>query len=82
MIIAALSLAASMLASGPTPVGNQPPPVIAIGSALQPMLAVHLVDSMIDVRLEPGRPRDEGAVFRFDRPWEGPFSGYATVIHD
>ena len=82
MTITILSIAASMLAAGPTPAGNEPPPVIEIGTDLQPMFDEHLVDSMIDVRLEPGRPRDEGVVFRFDRPWEGPFSGYATVIHD
>ncbi|MEX2577689.1 MAG: hypothetical protein WD342_01415 [Verrucomicrobiales bacterium] len=27
-------------------------------------------------------PRDEGIALRFDRPWEGAFSGYATVIRD
>src|SRR5436190_5891584 len=27
-------------------------------------------------------PRDEGFVLRFDRLWEGLFSGYATVIRD
>lgn len=31
-------------------------------------------------RLE--EPRCEGSVFWFDQPWEGPLSGYCTVIHD
>lgn len=41
-----------------------------------------LIDDWGGVRLELARPRDEGPVFRFDRPWEGPFSGYATVVAD
>ena len=32
--------------------------------------------------LERGSPWDEGAVFHFDQPWEGPFCGYSTVFHD
>jgi len=31
-------------------------------------------------RLE--EPRCEGGVFWFDQPWEGPLSGYCTVLHD
>jgi len=27
-------------------------------------------------------PQDEGAVLYFDEPWEGPFCGYSTIIHD
>lgn len=27
-------------------------------------------------------PRDEGIALKFDAPWEGPFSGYTTIIHD
>ena len=30
----------------------------------------------------PRPPRDEGSVFTFDRPWEGLFCGYSTVIRD
>ena len=41
-----------------------------------------LIDSWDGARLELARPRDEGPVFRFDRPWEGPFCGYATVVAD
>jgi hypothetical protein len=31
-------------------------------------------------RLE--EPRREGPVFQFDQPWEGPLSGYCTMLHD
>ncbi len=41
-----------------------------------------LVERLSGARFELGSVRDEGPVFHFDRPWEGPFCGYATVIHD
>ena len=34
----------------------------------------------VEIRLE--KPRDEGIVHKFDKPWEGPFCGYSTVIKD
>lgn len=42
----------------------------------------HLIARMDHLRLELGEPRDEGVVLEFDRPWEGAFCGYATVIHE
>ena len=55
---------------------------IVVGSDLQLMIDEHLIDSKERVRLQLARPRDEGAVFQFDRSWEGPFSTYSTIIHD
>lgn len=46
------------------------------------------VDRFLIDRLDGGaalsleRPRDEGVALRLDRPWEGAFCGYATVIRD
>ncbi|MCH2161682.1 MAG: hypothetical protein MK085_07380 [Phycisphaerales bacterium] len=56
--------------------------VLDIGSDRQIFVDHFIVDSMRGVQLELGRPRDDGAVFQFDRPWEGPFCGYSTVIRD
>jgi hypothetical protein len=42
----------------------------------------HLIERMEGVRLALHRPRDEGVALRFDRPWEGAFCGYCTVIKD
>jgi hypothetical protein len=42
----------------------------------------HLIASMDGMRLVAKDPVDEGEVFAFDRPWEGAFSGYATVLQD
>lgn len=55
---------------------------LELGGARQLFLDDHLVESVDGVRFELGRPLDEGAVFQFDRSWEGPFSGYSTVIQD
>jgi len=41
-----------------------------------------LIDRMQGVRLELGHPVDAGPAIRFDRPWEGPFSAYTTIIRD
>ncbi len=41
-----------------------------------------LIESLDNVRLVLHEPRDEGPVLQFDRPWEGLFCGYATVIRD
>lgn len=57
--------------------------VLEIGSRRELFVDRFLVD-----RLEGGaalslaRPRDEGIVLAFDRPWEGAFCGYATVLQD
>ncbi len=46
------------------------------------------VDGLLVDRLTGGatlrlcRPHDEGIAIPFDRPWEGAFCGYVTVIHD
>lgn len=32
--------------------------------------------------LRLARPHDEGNVLAYDRPWEGPFCGYVTVLRD
>ena len=42
----------------------------------------YLIDKLNDVRIVLHEPRDEGPVFYFDKPWEGAFCGYCTVIKD
>ena len=55
---------------------------IDIGQRRELFVDRALIEELDGVRMELATPRDEGAVFRFDRPWEGPFCGYATVIWD
>jgi len=52
------------------------------GGRLEPFVDGHLIEVMRGVELRLSEPRDEGPVFAFDQPWEGPFSGYCTVLHD
>jgi hypothetical protein len=42
----------------------------------------YLLETMKGASLTLHEPRDEGAVFYFDRPWEGAFCAYCTVISD
>lgn len=55
---------------------------LELGSRREVFVDRQLVASMSGVSLHLHEPRDEGEVFRFDQPWEGPFSGYSTVIKD
>lgn len=41
-----------------------------------------LIDKLSGIRLVKHTPRDEGPVCFFDKPWEGVFSGYCTIIKD
>jgi hypothetical protein len=42
----------------------------------------HLIETLRGAQLMLHEPKDEGAVLPFDQPWEGPFSGYCTVVVD
>jgi len=53
-----------------------------LGSRLELFVDRHLVDRVDGVTFELQPPIDAGEVLRFDRPWEGAFAGYATVIRD
>lgn len=55
---------------------------IAIGSRRELFVDRLLVDKLVNARLELQRPVNHGPVLRLDKPWEGAFSGYFTVIHD
>jgi hypothetical protein len=52
-----------------------------IGSRRELFVDYYLLDRLAGAELRLQAPRAEGKVFAFDRPWEGPFSAYATVIH-
>lgn len=54
----------------------------AIGTRRELFVDRWLIDRLVGASLELQRPIDAGAVMKFDEPWEGAFSGYATVIRD
>ncbi len=55
---------------------------VDIGSRRELFVDRHLIERLDHVLLELEEPRDEGPVLKFDRPWEGLFCGYATIIRD
>ncbi len=64
------------------PGGGKTDAPVAIGSRREVFVDHLLIGELRNTRLVLHRPRDEGAVLKFDRPWEGPFCGYGTVIKD
>lgn len=42
----------------------------------------HVIERSSGLQQRLEEPRDCGAVFRFNEPWEGLFSGYSTVLRD
>lgn len=56
---------------------------IDIGSRREPMVDEHLIAAMtgkVELRLHAPTPRE--VALRFDQPWEGNASGYATIFQD
>lgn len=41
-----------------------------------------LIAQLHNASLQMHHPRNEGSVFKFDKPWEGNFSAYCTVLKD
>ncbi|MCC7499861.1 MAG: hypothetical protein IT160_19935 [Bryobacterales bacterium] len=55
---------------------------VSIGSRRELFVDHELIASMTGAGLRPGTFVDAGPVLRLDRPWEGSFSGYTTLIHE
>lgn len=56
---------------------------IDIGSRLELMVDKYLIDELEgSARLLLHEPIDQGPVLQFDKPWEGPFCAYVTIIKD
>ena len=56
--------------------------VIDIGSKRELFVDYHLIDSMDGLRLEMHEPVPAEVALRLDRPWEGLFCAYFTVLKD
>lgn len=59
----------------------EPPEAVDVGPRREVFVDRHLIDTLSRLELRMQRPVDRGAVLAFDRPWEGPFCGYATILH-
>ena len=53
---------------------------IQIGSRRELFVDRFLIDKLSGTSLQLHTPRDEGVALKFDKPWEGLFSGYATIV--
>lgn len=56
--------------------------VINLGNRREIFLDYYLIEKLEGARLLKQTPVDEGPVFNFDKPWEGVFSAYCTIIKD
>ena len=56
--------------------------VIDIGSRLELFVDHHLIQRLDKTRLRLHQPQPAGVALRFDKPWEGAFVGYVTVLKD
>ncbi len=55
---------------------------VSIGNRRELFVDRELVSETRGVRLQLATPVDAGPAIHFDRPWEGPFCAYTTVIKD
>lgn len=55
---------------------------VQLGSRRELFVDRLLIDRLNNLRLQLHEPHDEGAVLRFDNPWEGPHAGYVTILKD
>ncbi len=56
--------------------------LISIGDRRELFVDHFLIEKLENAEIRMHEPRNEGVVLRFDKPWEGNFSGYCTVIKD
>lgn len=62
--------------------GREEQAAISIGGRRELMADRELIASMNGVRLHLATPVDAGVAFHLDRPWEGRFSAYTTIIQE
>lgn len=72
------SLGAPFVSSGQ--VGGETP--VQIGSRRELMVDQALIASMRGVALHLATPVEAGSVLRFDKPWEGAFCAYTTLLQE
>ena len=56
--------------------------VLDIKQDRQLFLDGYIIHQLSGLELELHQPIDQGPIMYFDKPWEGPFSAYCTVIKD
>lgn len=84
ILLPVLAVVLAFFATDASDVNGQEPGIapVDVGSRRELFTDRFLVQSLENVRLRLHEPRDEGEVLRYDRPWEGAFCAYDTVIKD
>lgn len=59
-----------------------PPVAVELGSQRELFVDHYLIDKLSGVELRMQKPVDRGPAFAFDKPWEGAFCGYVTILRD
>jgi hypothetical protein len=54
--------------------------VIMLGDKREIFVDNYLIDKLYGIQIIKHTPHDEGPVLYFDKPWEGVFCGYCTII--
>ena len=81
LLISLLLLSSTLLFAQRTPDKGKNK-IIDIDSRLELFIDDFLIDKLLNTSLVLNEPIDEGEVLFFDKPWEGPFCGYVTIIND
>lgn len=80
-VVSGLFLVA-LLGTSYAALGQQSSPVINLGTRRELFVDHYLIDKLARAELRLQTPRDEGNVLAFDKPWEGAFSAYVTILKD
>jgi hypothetical protein len=62
--------------------GDKEPIIIQLDSQRELFVDHYLIETLNGARLFLQKPYDEGSIIKFDKPWEGAFCGYFTIIKD
>ena len=82
LIIAFIVLCGTKSTAAREPVLGPTDDPIELGTRRELFVDNSVIENLEGAMPRLQRPHDEGVVLKFDKPWEGRFCGYATVIHD
>src|SRR5262245_5901857 len=68
------------VAAAAQPIATQQP--LDIGDRLELFTDGQIIERMEHMDLHLHAPEPAGVALRFDRPYEGPYAAYATIVHD
>ena len=74
--------ALALVAAWPSVGNGQERAVIELGTRRELFVDHYLIDKLTGAELRLQSPRDEGNVLAFDKPWEGAFCAYVTILKD